>query len=43
MEQLADLIGRDNMGNAIVIIILVAMVFTCIFFCEMYLRIRQRR
>lgn len=36
MEQIADLIGRENMDSAMVVIILIAIAFLYIFFYETY-------
>lgn len=38
MEQIADLIGRHNVSNAIIIIVLIAMAFVYVFFCEVHFR-----
>ena len=38
MEQIAEFIGTENVGNAIVIIILTSIVFLCVFCCEVYSR-----
>lgn len=38
MEQIADFIGINNVGNAIVVIILTAIVFSCVFCYEVHSR-----
>jgi len=41
MEQIADFIGRENLGDAMVIMCLVAMAFVYTFGCESYFRERK--
>lgn len=41
MEQIADLIGRQNMDDAIIVIILASVMFIYVFGCETYLRERK--
>ncbi len=38
MPQIADFIGRENLGNAIVIMTLIAVAFVYLFYCEIHFR-----
>ena len=38
MEQIADFIGRQNMDDAMVIIVLTAIAFVYVFYCEVHFR-----
>jgi len=41
MEQIADFIGRQNIDDAMVIVVLAAIVFMYVFYCEVHLRERK--
>jgi len=38
MEQIADLIGRQNMDDAVAVIVLMAIAFIYVFYCEVHFR-----